>query len=415
MEGQGQSFFGGSGGFFGGVSLLDDRQTLQQKRDEYIIDIRRQERMSLLENNKKVCQEYDEAGERQFDAENLDLSYLDYLPNAQELKAHIELCLKEDFDFAKIPMYVKLVTEGDLMQKHTGIILLRKCLTQQNTPIQQVIDLGVVPYLVNMIQDDTNPHLQIEATWCITNLAVGDTNQTRTLVQKGVIQIYVQMLRKQNTLLLEQIVWGIGNISGDCIEFRDMVIKSGAMINLVSLYEKIKDSHPRLREQLVWTASNICRQKPAPDINRVQSGIKMFAEELKITTKSSTLIDCCWGLAQCCRLETLKYFVEAKILNKLCQLMFSPQLMISQPSLRIIGVFTNGDDSMCQVDSSVTPDGDRRERSRWTRTQPQQHNQGCQKRSSLGHLQHNSRKPEPDRCSPQQEQPCREALYDCCH
>ena len=350
MEGPGQSFFGGSGGFFGGVSLLDDRQTLQQKRDEYIIDIRRQERMSLLENNKKVCQEFDEAGERQLDSENLDLSYLNHLPNAQELKAHIELCLKEEFDFSKIPLYVKLVTDGDLMQKHTGIILLRKCLTQQNTPIQQVIDLGVVPYLVNLIQDDTNPHLQIEATWCITNLAVGDTNQTRTLVQKGVIQIYVQMLRKQNTLLLEQIVWGIGNISGDCIEFRDMVIKSGAMINLVSLYDKIKDSHPRLREQLVWTASNICRQKPAPDIHRVQSGIKMFAEELKITSKPSTLIDCCWGLAQCCRLETLKYFVEAKILNKLSQLMFSPQLMISQPSLRIIGVFTNGDDQMCQVD-----------------------------------------------------------------
>ena len=76
----------------------------------------------------------------------------------------------------------------------------------------------------------------------------------------------------------------------------------------------------------------------------------MFAEELKITTKATTLIDCCWGLAQTCRLETLKLFVEAGILPKLVTLMFSPQLMISQPALRIIGVFTNGDDNMCQVD-----------------------------------------------------------------
>ena len=71
------------------------------------------------------------------------------------------------------------------------------------------------------MQNVEEPHLQVEATWCITNMASGTTEQTSSLVEKGVIPILVAQLKTQNVTLIEQAIWGVGNIAGDCAVFRD--------------------------------------------------------------------------------------------------------------------------------------------------------------------------------------------------
>lgn len=43
------------------------------------------------------------------------------------------------------------------------------------------------------MQDNSEPHMQVEATWCITNMASGSTEQTSSLVEKGVIPILVAL------------------------------------------------------------------------------------------------------------------------------------------------------------------------------------------------------------------------------
>lgn len=71
------------------------------------------------------------------------------------------------------------------------------------------------------MQTESEPHMQIEATWCITNMASGTSEQTASLVDKGVIPILVQLLATKHVTLVEQAIWGIGNIAGDCVMFRD--------------------------------------------------------------------------------------------------------------------------------------------------------------------------------------------------
>ena len=339
----------------------EDSKTLQQKRDEFIVDIRREERMNLI-NSKKFYSVQDKEDLQQSTNES-SLAYLQGRPDSAELIPHVAKMLETEPDLSKIVEYISLIMNGNLIQRHSGIIMLRKCLSiQENTPIQEVIDNNVVPTLIELINNDSNPHLQIEATWCVTNMATGSTLQTNSLVEKNIIPIYIKLLSKSNIHLVEQAVWGIGNIAGDCITFRNLLVINGAMPSLVGLYNKVKDHNNKVKEQIIWAASNLCRLKPPPEIAKVYQGIPMFAEVLKETTKSNVITDCCWGLSQTCRSETAKIFEQTGIIKRVINLLYNPQLVIIHPCLRIVGIFTNGEDELCQVNYMLTKESDRQ---RW--------------------------------------------------
>ena len=78
------------------------------------------------------------------------------------------------------------------------------------------------------MSDETEPHVQVEATWCITNLASGTSEQTALIVEKGVIPIIVKLLDTIFLALLEQAIWCVRNIAGDCTIFRDKLLGAGA-------------------------------------------------------------------------------------------------------------------------------------------------------------------------------------------
>ena len=65
---------------------------------------------------------------------------------------------------------------------------LRKELSKgNNPPIDELIQAGIVPILVDCLDDDENAALQFEATWALTNIASGTSDQTHEVVSKGEI------------------------------------------------------------------------------------------------------------------------------------------------------------------------------------------------------------------------------------
>jgi len=70
---------------------------------------------------------------------------------------------------------------------------------------------------------------QFEAAWCLTNIASGTSDHVNTIIEQGALQSFVNLCDSQHIDVVEQVIWGLGNIAGDSPLIRDKVLESGAL------------------------------------------------------------------------------------------------------------------------------------------------------------------------------------------
>jgi len=68
-----------------------------------------------------------------------------------------------------------------------------------------VIDANLVPRLIEFMQKEELPHLQLESAWALTNVASGTTQQTQTIIDKGGISLFVKILYSKHPEVAEQV------------------------------------------------------------------------------------------------------------------------------------------------------------------------------------------------------------------
>jgi hypothetical protein len=57
------------------------------------------------------------------------------------------------------------------------------------------------------------------------------------LIDKGTVQVLVELLNSPHIEVVEQAIWGLGNIAGDSNKVRDIVINAGAVIPIANILD----------------------------------------------------------------------------------------------------------------------------------------------------------------------------------
>lgn len=131
---------------------------------------------------------------------------------------------------------------------------VRKALAHEDEQvIQHVLDAGVMEVLLVALQGAC-VDAQLEAAWCVTNIAAGNSAQTEAAMAAA--PYMMQLLRSPSAAVQEQCAWAIGNMAGDNPEFRDRIRANGAALPTVDLLHRTSGN---LATTAAWALSNMAR------------------------------------------------------------------------------------------------------------------------------------------------------------
>jgi importin subunit alpha-1 len=321
--------------FKAGVTASGNRK----KREEMAISLRNKRKEETLMAERRRMPEMSSAGNTQ-----------------------IEAIKKKTADPAMFEQYLQAVwSDNDGMLQYEAVVMLRKLLSaQDNPPINRVIESAVCKKLLLLMQNFDNHHMQYECAWALTNVCSGTAEQTNHIVELQGIQQFIKLLESPHVELVDQAVWALANIAGDCTELRDLVISCDCVQALCKVAKRhvarsTDKNVTTLMENVTWAFSNMVRGKPQPDWEQVKDCLPILVGLMRTYPYNKTLLaDACWALSHCSddsddEGKKIGVIVAAGAVEHLIACAKSSEKKIISPALRALGNIVTGNDEETQT------------------------------------------------------------------
>ena len=239
-------------------------------------------------------------------------------------------------DFSKI---INLFHSQNIDDKFKGLIGLRKLLSlEPNCPIQEIIDLKLVPELISLLDNPLYEFIY-EATYCLCNIASGTEDQANTILIFGGIPKILNILDNQVEEIKSQTIWLVSNLVSNSAKIRDTLIEHKILDKILTILASTNNE--KYINLSTWCISNFFKVKPIPNYNICTRAFKIIARVVLIDTKENEdfISDSCSFIS----ILTQKYkefnqeIIDTGILQKIIKYLDIKKKSILKPCLRIVG------------------------------------------------------------------------------
>jgi len=313
--------------------VFSNLSDLKLKRDEYNLQIRREKRDESLRLKRASNLDF----ERRLQSGSLKTTNVSYSAEENlELENHIsewtnrEYTMKEFFDL------IENINSHDRLKQHFGAIGLRKLLSKDEPPIDLAIENKIICRLIQFLQVENEPYLQLEATWCLLNIASGTTQQTMSIIEKEGHLHIINLLKSPKNEILELALWALGNIAGDGPKLRDIIIEASAIEPIVQILEITAQAD--IIKMGVWALANLCKDKLSIPFELIERVIAIFCSVIQKCIDPEVLVDAVWAVNILSHENIqIQRIIESGVLNALVILLDNQRLSTLVPVISIFG------------------------------------------------------------------------------
>jgi hypothetical protein len=226
----------------------------------------------------------------------------------------------------------------------------RKMLSvRANTPIQEVIDSGIVHIFLEWAERFDFSQLQYEACWILTNISTGNSYQTQSIIENGAVPLLIKLLSSSNETVREQAIWALGNIAVNNSTCRDLILQADGL--LLVTQAGANSERQSMQKNAYWTVSNLCRGTPSPSFEEVKAALPVLAKVVMTETSSDLLSECLYSITSISEgsEEKIQAVIDIGVVPRIVELLNHYSYNVQMPALKTIGNIAQGSEQQTQL------------------------------------------------------------------